>query len=37
MALANNYQPSWEEFADFFQERAWCPKALVMSSRSATN
>lgn len=32
IALANDYQPSWDKFADLFQENAWCPKALVMSS-----
>jgi hypothetical protein len=32
VALANNYQPTWEKFASFFQNNGWCPKALVMSS-----
>lgn len=34
VALANNYQLTWDEFADFFQQQEWCPKALVMSSCS---
>jgi hypothetical protein len=32
IALPDDYQPSWDKFADFFQENKWCPKALVMSS-----
>lgn len=32
IALASNYQPSWDKFADLFQRNKWCPKALVMSS-----
>ena len=32
IALADNYQPSWDKFADLFQGIAWCPHALVMSS-----
>jgi hypothetical protein len=32
IALANNYQPTWDKFADLFQDNGWCPKALVMSS-----
>ena len=32
IALANNYRPSWDKFAEFFQAQKWCPEALVMSS-----
>ncbi len=32
VALSNNYQPTWDKFADFFQQQEWCPKALVMSA-----
>lgn len=32
IALADNYQPSWDKFADLFQGIGWCPHALVMSS-----
>jgi hypothetical protein len=32
IALADNDQPTWEEFADVFQRNQWCPDALVMSS-----
>ena len=32
IALANNCQVNWDQFADLFQEIAWCPYALVMSS-----
>lgn len=32
IALANNFQPSWNKFADLFQQNKWCPKALVMSA-----
>jgi len=32
IALADNHQPAWDEFADFFQRNNWCPNALVMSS-----
>jgi hypothetical protein len=32
IALANNYQPSWDKFADLFQHNNWSPKALVMSA-----
>lgn len=32
IALADNDQPTWEEFARVFQRNQWCPKALVMSS-----
>lgn len=32
IALADNYQPTWDEFAEFFQKRKWSPEALVMSS-----
>jgi hypothetical protein len=32
IALANNDEPTWDEFADLFQKTDWCPKALVMSS-----
>lgn len=32
IALADNHQPSWDDFADFFQQHKWCPTALVMSS-----
>ena len=32
IALADDYQPTWNEFANLFQTNKWCPKALVMSS-----
>ncbi len=32
IALADNYQPTWDEFAEFFQRQKWSPEALVMSS-----
>ena len=32
IALANNYQPSWDKFADLFQHHEWIPKACVMSA-----
>ena len=32
IALTNNYQPSWDKFADLFQHHEWIPKALVMSA-----
>jgi hypothetical protein len=32
VALADNYQPTWDKFASFFQNNRWCPKALVMSA-----
>jgi len=32
IALANNYQPTWDEFADFFQNIDHCPTVLVMSA-----